>query len=75
MLAKLPQNIVFAGFNVLNDVEEQLMLMLKKEQRARFYWDYDIYYTQACICFTKYLRKGMSNAIPKIPPSNDDRNT
>ena len=47
MLEKLPEHIVFAGFNVLNDVEEQLMLILKKAHRAYFYWDYDIYYTYA----------------------------
>lgn len=67
MLAKLPQNIVFAGFNVLNDVEEQLMLMLKKEQRARFYWDYDIYYTQAenneAGLFMRHNLKVLGNAL------------
>ena len=28
-----------------------------------------------CISFTKYLRKGIKNKMPKIPPSTDDRNT
>ena len=36
--------IVFAGFNVLNDVEEAMMHFIKREGKARFYWDYDIYY-------------------------------
>ena len=46
MLAQLPQQIVFAGFNILNDVEERLMLACKKECNALFYWDYDTYYTE-----------------------------
>ena len=31
----------FIGFNALNECEKSLMLSLKKEGRARFYWDYD----------------------------------
>lgn len=46
MLGKLPQHIVFVGFNVLNDVEEDLMHTLKNAHRAYFYWDYDTFYTQ-----------------------------
>ena len=38
------QAIVFAGFNVLNNVEEAMMSFIKREGKARFYWDYDIYY-------------------------------
>jgi CRISPR/Cas system-associated exonuclease Cas4 (RecB family) len=36
--------IVFAGFNVLNNVEEAMMSLIQREGKARFYWDYDIYY-------------------------------
>lgn len=36
--------IVFAGFNVLNDVEHSMMSLIQREGKARFYWDYDIYY-------------------------------
>ena len=36
--------IVFAGFNVLNNVEHTLMSLIQREGKARFYWDYDIYY-------------------------------
>lgn len=46
LFSRLPEHIVFAGFNVLNDVEERLMLALKKEGRALFYWDYDVFYTR-----------------------------
>ena len=27
-----------------------------------------------CMSFTKYLRKGMKNRIPRMPPSSDERN-
>lgn len=46
LVSRLPAQVVFAGFNVLNDVEEHLMLALKQEGRALFYWDYDTFYTQ-----------------------------
>ena len=36
--------IVFAGFNVLNSVEHTMMSLVQRENKARFYWDYDIYY-------------------------------
>ncbi|MCH5168092.1 MAG: PD-(D/E)XK nuclease family protein [Prevotellaceae bacterium] len=36
--------IVFAGFNVLNNVEHTMMSTIQREGKARFYWDYDIYY-------------------------------
>ena len=36
--------IVFAGFNVLNKVEHFIMTAVKRENKARFYWDYDKYY-------------------------------
>lgn len=35
--------ICFVGFNVLNSVEEELMKAYAPH--ARFYWDYDVYYT------------------------------
>lgn len=31
----------FIGFNALNNCEKRLMKALKKEGKARFYWDYD----------------------------------
>lgn len=38
--------IVFAGFNVLNDVEKALMSAIQKEGKALFYWDYDTFYVE-----------------------------
>ena len=40
------QAVVFAGFNVLNDVEHALMTAIQKQGKAIFYWDYDSYYVE-----------------------------
>lgn len=46
-LDKLPfTHYAFIGFNVLNQVEKKLFKELHKENRALFYWDYDLYYTK-----------------------------
>ena len=34
----------FVGFNMLQRVEQRLFTMLKQQQRASFYWDFDDYY-------------------------------
>lgn len=38
------ENLLFIGFNVLLQVEQQLFSILKKAGKARFYWDFDDYY-------------------------------
>lgn len=35
---------IFIGFNMLQQVEQTLFRRLKKEGKARFYWDFDDYY-------------------------------
>ena len=35
---------LFVGFNLLQKVEQQLFSALQKEDKARFYWDFDDYY-------------------------------
>ncbi|MCR4591720.1 MAG: PD-(D/E)XK nuclease family protein [Bacteroidaceae bacterium] len=45
-LLEKKQAIVFAGFNVLNDVEHDLMSAIQKQGKAIFYWDYDTYYVE-----------------------------
>ena len=37
---------LFVGFNVIQEVEQKVFLRLKKEGKARFYWDFDMYYMQ-----------------------------
>ncbi len=39
------QNIHFIGFNALNACELELMLYLRNKGYAKFYWDYDEFYT------------------------------
>ncbi len=43
-LADVSSLYVFVGFNVLQQVEQRLFTWLKREGRARFYWDFDDYY-------------------------------
>ncbi len=38
------EHFVFIGFNALNECEKTLFRQLKKQGKAEFYWDYDIYY-------------------------------
>ncbi|NDV64338.1 PD-(D/E)XK nuclease family protein [Bacteroides sp. 224] len=46
-LSSLPYDkYVFVGFNVLNKVETKLFQELKDAERALFYWDYDVFYTE-----------------------------
>ena len=35
---------IFIGFNLLQQVEQRLFTTLKRQGRARFYWDFDHYY-------------------------------
>ena len=42
----------FIGFNALNRCEKTIMSRLKKDGKARFYWDYD----------NSYIRDGQSNS-------------
>lgn len=38
------EQYIFVGFNVLQEVEKKLFKRLKKEGKAVFYWDFDLYY-------------------------------
>ncbi len=37
---------IFVGFNVLNKVETRFFQLLQEAGKARFYWDYDVFYTR-----------------------------
>lgn len=39
------ERYVIVGFNVLNPVEQELFAALQSADRARFYWDYDVLWT------------------------------
>ncbi len=51
------ETYVFVGFNVLQAVEQKLFSALKKEGKARFYWDYDHYYMKATNEAGTYINK------------------
>lgn len=36
---------IFVGFNALQKVEQKLFQLIKSEGKAKFYWDFDHYYT------------------------------
>lgn len=38
---EIPNNIIFIGFNALNECEKLLFSFCKKHKNALFYWDYD----------------------------------
>lgn len=38
------EHYLFVGFNLLQEVEQRLFTCLKKQGKARFYWDFDRYY-------------------------------
>lgn len=40
-----PEQILIAGFNALNTCEKQIFAFYRDQEKASFYWDYDIYYT------------------------------
>ena len=57
---------VFVGFNVLNKVESSLFETLQADNKAMFYWDFDVYYTQTTGFKTRSLVSlliGISNAF------------
>ncbi len=60
---------LFAGFNMLQTVEQRLFAYLKAEGKARFYWDFDHYYmrAEACHFISQYL-----SDFPNELPVDDD---
>lgn len=59
--------ICFVGFSVLNDTEEYLMKALGN--RARFYWDYDEYYTKDEKHEAgEFMRRNLSRFPSALPP-------
>ena len=57
--------LVFVGFNLLNPVEQTFFSYYLKEDRAKFYWDYDHYYmkNEAGKYISQYL-KAFPNELP-----------
>ncbi len=51
---------IFAGFNLLQKVEQRLFEALQREGKAAFYWDYDSYYLNNDNEAGKYIRSYLS---------------
>lgn len=54
------EQYLFVGFNLLQKVEQRLFQRLQKQQKARFYWDFDHYYmsdNEAGYYISQYLDK------------------
>ncbi len=60
---------VFVGFNVLNDVEENLFKILQGRGQALFYWDYDVFYTQSANTFEAgyFIRENLKKFPNQLP--------
>ena len=73
------RTIVFAGFNVLNNVEHTMMSLIQREGKARFYWDYDIHYCNPKLddyeagYFMKQNLRDFPNAISETEPFDNFR--
>ncbi len=61
---------IFVGFNVLQKVEQRLFLWLKREGKARFYWDYDKYYMQSEAGM--FIRENLADFPNELDGDNDD---
>ena len=57
---------LFVGFNLLQQVEQRLFGMLKRQGKAHFYWDYDVAYkdSEAGYYISQYLDR-FPNELPK----------
>ena len=69
-------NYLFVGFNMMQQVEQQMCRRLKAQGRALFYWDFDHYYLDPKSCEAKseagiYIAKYLEQ-FPNALPSADD---
>ena len=61
---------LFVGFNLLQKVEQQLFSMLRKEGKARFYWDFDHYYATSEA--GQYISRYMADFPNELDIESDD---
>jgi len=69
--AGIKWNLVhFVGFNALNECEKRIMTRLKKEGKARFYWDYDESYISESVSNSAgyFLRENIRIYGNDMPP-------
>ena len=65
---------IFVGFNVLNKVEKELFIKLKNADKAMFYWDYDLFYTQQIKKHEagEFIKKNLKDFPNELPESYFD---
>ena len=65
---------IFVGFNVLNKVEHQFFKLLQDADKAMFYWDYDIFYTQQIKKHEagEFLKRNLQDFPNELPDSYFD---
>lgn len=65
---------IFVGFNVLNKVEHQFFKLLQDADKAMFYWDYDLFYTQQIKKHEagKFLKRNLQDFPNELPDSYFD---
>ena len=69
------RTFVFVGFNYLLPVERELMLHLKEQKQALFYWDYvpDFQTNSKAFSFAQKNAELLGNALDQRPTANDKR--
>lgn len=65
------QTYVFVGFSILSDVEHALFRELQKQDKALFYWDYDVYYVhkETTLEAGVNMRKNLQDFPNQLPES------
>lgn len=65
---------IFVGFNVLNKVEHQFFKLLQDADKAMFYWDYDLFYTQQIKKHEagEFLKRNLQDFPNELPDSYFD---
>lgn len=65
---------IFVGFNMLQKVETKLFTKLKKDGRARFYWDIDKYYVSIKGGYTHEAGRYIQTYLDSFPNELDTDN-
>ena len=64
------QTYIFVGFNLLQEAEEELFTHFLKNKKAKFYWDYDLYYMNGHEA-GKYISQHLKHFPNELEADND----
>lgn len=67
-----PHTYVFVGFNAISAAEKELMLHLKNNGKALFYWDYDTLYCDTANEAGRFVREKIESFGNKLSETNFD---